>query len=248
MVVCRAVLVGVRYTFVRAVVVAVGWLCTARGWGGRFRVVTLRPWGDERRRVGLMIDVTSAWWHGALIALAAGAFGGVLAELVLNRKGSANWLEMPTWPYRRGSSTVRGRFIQTGVFGRVVVGAGAGLIFLAAYGPDSRVVPAVGDVPASTVKEYNAYLLIGLTAAVGSAGAAVIAAFGKAVTSAAESFQVRALVESFEETRALAARLAAEPDKAVELVTDDDVNVSSALLARLDLLGKQFDALGGPDR
>ena len=120
-----------------------------------------------------------AWWAIYGIAVAAGAAGGLVAELLL--RGAAGQIEKP----RKLAN-----FLDLGVWANVIVGAVAAMASLLFLQPDTAVVNLV------EVEGYTVRALIGLSLIIGSAGGAVIAALQQNVVAALKAAQVQNVTQA----------------------------------------------------
>lgn len=148
-----------------------------------------------------MVDATNDWWHVLLIVAAAGALGGVVADLALVRFGDSGLLERFS---RQSPKESGGRsYYDVGFLGNMLVGAVAAIAFLYFLAPDVSTVVTDGGTT-TTTREYDAIKLIAASLIVGTGGAAFLKAMSdrllKLVEGAALSANLKAIEEQAQET------------------------------------------------
>jgi hypothetical protein len=116
-----------------------------------------------------------------LVSAVAGLFGGLAAELLLNRNGETGTFEMPA---RKGA------LFDLGGFASLVIGAVVGVAILVVFPPQTTVVNGAGGSPVTT-QAYDSVRLVATALVAGSAGGSVLTALQSRVVAAVNESRVQ---------------------------------------------------------
>jgi len=117
-----------------------------------------------------------------LIALVAGAFGGLIADLMLVHDKESGRFELP----QRA-----GRFFDLGTVATILVGAAAAIVAIYIFPPET-ITREVGETT-ETFTRYEIWKLVPISVLVGTAGGSFLAAAQSRAMAAAKEQQVRDL-------------------------------------------------------
>jgi hypothetical protein len=121
-----------------------------------------------------------------LISGLAGLFGGLAAELLLNRNGETGAFELPA---RKGG------LFDLGGFASLLVGAVVGIAILVVFPPETTVTNSTGGAT-QVARAYDAVRLVATSLVAGSAGGSVLTALQARVTAAVNESRVQWAVEA----------------------------------------------------
>lgn len=118
-----------------------------------------------------MIQLNGVWDYVSMLLLAAvmGAVGGVVWELIQNRRRNTGTIEL--WGKLPGS-----RLFDLGGAASVIIGAVAAVIILLFFPPEVRIAVEAADGTSRTTTHYEIVKLISLSLLAGSAGSTFITA------------------------------------------------------------------------
>lgn len=121
-----------------------------------------------------------------IVAALAGLFGGLAAELLLNRNGETGTFELPAR---------KGPLFDLGGFASLLVGAVVGVAILVVFPPETTVTNGTGGAT-QVARSYDTVRLVATSLVAGSAGGSVLTALQARVTAAVNESRVQWAVEA----------------------------------------------------
>lgn len=166
----------------------------------------------------ILFATTQQIWTVYAITTLLGAFGGIVADLLL--RGKAGQLEKPR---------ALQRYWDLGFLAELLVGAAAAAAFLWFLSPGAT------QVEGKDIAAYDVRILIGASLVVGTAGGSIIAAMAERATALVNTEKAKSAVTE--------AKRELEHQKLAIRLTDANADTTTldAALERLDAIEQQID-------